>query len=269
MKKLTLFLITTFCFGISSAQITLEMEYVEGGFDNNNLNLVELSSSRYKYQMIDKTNYEIKLYNLDHTLFKTIPIPTQTASNWAVFYISENLFDTDISNIEYLVSGLYPNHYVTIYNETGSIISAIENANLGGLNIMGRGKPIFNTESGTKMILNSYSLGWSRVYSLPGELNQILSSTVNRIKLDETVLSNSYPNPTMDFTRIDYKLPFGIKEGEIVFFNIHGQEIKRFIVDRYFSSIEISTADLPPGTYYYRLNTSQGISEGKKMLKIE
>jgi hypothetical protein len=182
--------------------------------------------------------------------------------------MSEKLFNTDSSDIEYLIQGLSPNHYVKIYDETGLNIITIENANLGGYNFFGY-NPIIDTDSGTKMILNSNLNGWSRVYSLPGKLHQDYTSIVNEIRNDGLVLSNPYPNPSLEFTRIDYKLPIGINQAEIVFFNIHGQEIKRFIVERNFDFIEISTTDLPSGTYYFCLNTSQGISESKKMIKIK
>src|SRR6185369_1363143 len=81
-------------------------------------------------------------------------------------------------------------------------------------------------------------------------------------------LSNPYPNPTSNLTRIDYQLPNGVKQGEIVFFNMSGTEVKRFKVTSTFSFINVSAKDLPSGTYYYALETSSGKSEGKKMVVI-
>ena len=77
-----------------------------------------------------------------------------------------------------------------------------------------------------------------------------------------------FPNPTSNLTRIDYQLPNGIKQGEFVFYNTMGTEVKRFKVTNTFSFIYVSAHDLPSGTYYYNLQTSAGASDGKKMVVI-
>jgi len=80
---------------------------------------------------------------------------------------------------------------------------------------------------------------------------------------------NIYPNPATDFTIIEYTLPQGEYTGEIIFFDMQGNEIKHFTVDRMFDHLRISTYDLPAGTYIYTLQTSKGISGSRKMIKIE
>ncbi|MBC8046684.1 MAG: T9SS type A sorting domain-containing protein [Fimbriimonadaceae bacterium] len=82
-------------------------------------------------------------------------------------------------------------------------------------------------------------------------------------------LSSPYPNPSVNTTRIEYKLPEGIYSGEIVFYDLQGKEIKRFKVDSTFDSLSISTSEIPAGTYYYQLQTSTENSEGKKMVVIK
>ncbi|MBI5219458.1 MAG: T9SS type A sorting domain-containing protein [Bacteroidia bacterium] len=64
-------------------------------------------------------------------------------------------------------------------------------------------------------------------------------------------------------------LPNGINQGEIVFYDIQGKEIKRFKVDKTFNSLLISTADIPAGTYFYQLQTDAQNSGGKKMVVIK
>ena len=80
---------------------------------------------------------------------------------------------------------------------------------------------------------------------------------------------NVYPNPAVNSTRVNYELPKGANEGEIIFYNLQGNEVKRFKVDRTFESLLISTSDLAAGTYYYRLQTAAQSSEGKKMIVIK
>ncbi len=72
-------------------------------------------------------------------------------------------------------------------------------------------------------------------------------------------ISNAYPNPNNGSTKIDYILPNGVNEGEVVFYNLMGNEVKRFKVDRTFNTLLISTKDIAAGTYYYQLQT-----EGRK-----
>ena len=81
-------------------------------------------------------------------------------------------------------------------------------------------------------------------------------------------LISIYPNPTKDFTRIDYQLPEGTTTGTITLYDLGGREIKTYNVDNESDHLEISTQHLRPGTYFYNLTTANGVSQGKKMIKI-
>jgi hypothetical protein len=82
-------------------------------------------------------------------------------------------------------------------------------------------------------------------------------------------ISNAYPNPNNGSTQIDYSLPPGLNEGEIVFYDLQGTEVKRFKVDRTFTTLLVSTKELAAGTYYYQLQTTGDSSGGKKMVVIK
>jgi hypothetical protein len=127
--------------------------------------------------------------------------------------------------------------------------------------------PIYNTSAGTKMIL-SLTNGKANVYSLTGTLTAGIKGYTNNGLLTNLV-SNPYPNPTNNTTRVDYTLPNGVNQGEIVFYDLQGKEIKRFKVDRTFDSLLISTTDIPAGTYYYQLQTSSQASGGKKLVVVK
>ena len=92
--------------------------------------------------------------------------------------------------------------------------------------------PIYNAPQGTKMIL-SYENMQAKVFSLPGVLSTSISEANNKLLIQSSI-SNPYPNPAINATKIDYTLPKGINQGEIVFFNLQGKEVKRFEVDRTF-----------------------------------
>jgi hypothetical protein len=50
---------------------------------------------------------------------------------------------------------------------------------------------------------------------------------------------------------------------------LQGAEVKRFKVDRTFSNLLISTADIAARTYYYQLQTNRENSGGEKMIVIK
>ena len=120
------------------------------------------------------------------------------------------------------------------------------------------------------MIL-SYANGQAKVFSLPGTLSAYIAEANNNLLATQmqSSVSNPYPNPAVNTTKIDYTLQEGINEGEIVFYDLQGNEVKRFKVDKTFNTLLISTADIAAGTYYYQLQTAAQNSEGKKMVVIK
>jgi hypothetical protein len=258
---------------ITKGQITLEQDY-------NNVPLVSfvrLSLTDNKWAVIDTNS--ITLYNLNHSLYTTIPIVGAPVYPSDIMYISKGLFDTDTTTIEYMVDNVTDTlgWNVKIYREDGALLFSepgFSTESAGSIySIPIRPidwNAIVMTINGPKMILSHLSSGnidGFKIYSLPGSYypNGISQNmTENRMQL-----SNSYPNPTNSTTKIDYALPNGIAKGEIVFYDTQGKEVKRFNVDRTFNSLLISTEDLQSGIYYYNLQTTQGISEAKKLVTIK
>ena len=277
MKNLTL-LIASILLAINlRAQITLENTYTLGGPTwSVELQLIYLPTSGFKYSLLDIINSQIIIYNLNHTIFKTINIPTQTEF-FGLFYVSETLFDTDSNTIEYIIQNQSTSPtIIKIYSEDSLLFSLT-----GHLENGYRGTcygPIFNTDSGTKMILDLASTQ-IQVYSLPGKLicgpdsccrNGAITGQKGFIhKSNNFNLSNTYPNPSNNFTKIDYQLPKGVNKGEIIFYDINGKEIKRYSVDNTFNTLLINNSDLPAGTYMYHLVTKNGGTMGKKMIIIK
>lgn len=271
-------------------QITLEQSYT-GSYEED-FGLVMLENSGKKYFFYEQDSYVLNLYNLDHSLYKSINIDITSivdtsiytgADNQKINYITENLFDLD-NELEFLFSYYYydPSSNASldgtlIFNEDGSIIfnepnfqgvyASYPNSNFHTV--------IENTENGTKMFLQND--GIINIYNLPGSLpctNLCSDSLTNGLKLPEIENEinssiSAYPNPTIDYINVDYTLPQGIDQGEIVLCDFQGKEIKRYRVDRTFDYLKISTNDIPQGVYIFNLKTSQGISEGKRIIKID
>jgi hypothetical protein len=127
--------------------------------------------------------------------------------------------------------------------------------------------PVYNTAYGTKMLLSNIN-GDAHVFSLPGTLSTDIAAVYNNL-VPKIGLSDPYPNPANNATRIDYELPQGVNQGELVFYDLQGKEVKRFKVDNTFSNLLISTSDISAGTYYYQLQTTVQNSAGRKMVVIK
>ena len=227
MKKSILITAIILCSVITAnAQITLENTYPSNTRSLGQFfQTVKLAVSGTKYVAINTDSSKITLYNLDHTLFKTINISV-TNSNDAVAYISEHLFDTD-DGIEYLI-GSFDLDFLTVYNEDGSVVwteSDCSQKCFIGWQVIGSVQPIVNTDSGTKMIVHIESSGVSgpiKVYGLPGTLltgKKGLEGNGDEIPEQFKI----YPNPSQDYSYIDYELPKGNDKGEIVIYDITGK----------------------------------------------
>jgi hypothetical protein len=271
MKKIISTILLAIAVTCLSAQITLEHSYA----DNQGLSVVRLENSGSKYVQYDWTNKEIKLYNTDHSLFKTILLPTitnPTGYPYIIDYISENLFNLD-NKIELIVfntdGGSYPNSsnigYIRIINEDGTILfsgdsmKVVPQYAVFGMTISSF---IFNTTNGTKMILYSNKINDKgfKVYSLPGTLtNAVKQNDLN------TFEQKAFPNPTSDHITIPYDLDNCLK-GQIEIYNIKGKLIKKLEIDNTFSNIILDTSDYGTGTYVYIIKTDKKIMATNKFI---
>ena len=273
MKKYLL--IALIAFGINAkAQITLEHKYDSASdYKNNILMIVKFELLGERYVKINRTGNYISIYDLNHSLTKTISLATfpPSVGHFMILYMSQLLFDTDAA-IEFLYGYSDANgvNHTRIYKEDGTCIFIADSLySWNELTIPIEQVTIYNTQQGTKMILShdgTNNQAW--VYGLPGTLTTAIQNS-NLQMLQAQGISNPYPNPTNNNTRVDYTLPNGVYQGEIVFYDLQGKEIKRFKVDRTFDSLLISTTDIPAGTYYYQLQTSSQASGGKKLVVVK
>ncbi len=284
MKKLLL-LSALFVSCLAKGQITLEHTYDSAStytfgspLTFSELMIIKFEVSGEHYVKINKWGKVIDIYDMNHSLTKTISLsslpPSYNGGPLAdILYLSENLFNTD-SKIEfmYTVGGPPPNTFTGIYNENGTLLFSDTGAAIVHPNWEMQQFPIYNTSFGTKMILSyagsSMNNFKAKVFSLPGTLSTGIENG-NKQLMQNNLISNPYPNPNRNYTNIDYQLPDGETTGEIIFYDLAGNEVKRFRVDRTFTSLHLSTADLAPGTYYYQLQTSKQSSQGKKMVVIK
>lgn len=261
MKKLVLLTLLIGSVVFSNAQITFETQYQHSG------TITKLANSGYKFYVMDVGLSQCRIYNTNHSLWKTINLSIP-ANNYLydIKYVSENLFTTDNSLCLAYVYYSYnaANDYYTfttkVIKENGTELLSIPGAQY---------VYAYNLEGvGTKMLayVYDYSLVYytvfTRVYDLPGE---VLSTTRNGIS-PAFELENPFPNPAHEFTNVPYQLPEGQSEGNITISDINGKVMDVFTIDRSFSSLHLDTHDYPKGVYFYRLSAGSYTSQTQKIV---
>lgn len=260
MKKLFLLIVLFAFMGTTRAQITLETTYTGSAA------MTQLAISGYKYYLMDVTNNQCRIYNMDHSLWKTINLSIPAGMYlYDIKYVSETLFNSD-SKVElvyiyysYDTVLLYFTYYAKVINQDGLELKSIPGCSYVEVQEPG--------SYGTKMLawVYDYSIvNWTvntQVYSLPGNL-----PTGGTPVKGESILNKPYPNPANTQVSIPYQLPDGINTAEIMLLNGSGQVVQRYTVDRTFHELLIQTAGFPKGVYLYQLKTDQGISSSGKFI---
>jgi len=83
---------------------------------------------------------------------------------------------------------------------------------------------------------------------------------------DRIQVSHAYPNPASDFVDIDYQV-IGNQELRLGFYNVLGEQVKEFALDRDQKSLHISLRDFSSGMYLYQL-TIDGRSVATKKIIV-
>ncbi len=279
---------------ISKAQIALEQDYDTAQFQ---LSYIKLQHYGEKYAWVSnpalgavgQATRKINLYNLNHSLWKTINIASMPyipkplgSNNTSILFISDSLFATD-TLIEFMYTGSYGDtiglgvittkYQTTIYNEN---MVQLFTCDCGLYRINNNDtpsqftEPIFNTSQGTKMILNSISPYKAKVYSLPGMyINANKSYVLSDAQIPVTSeRMNIYPNPSFDYTTISYSLPIDIETAKMVFYDLNGKMVKSFTIDHTFTNLRLSVYDLNAGSYYCQVEGENRVLSSKKLIKI-
>jgi hypothetical protein len=253
MKKQILLIVLFFVVVVSRAQILLEKTYT------SSTTLTELAVSGYKYFLMDVVNKQCRLYNMDHSAWKTINLSIPVGMYlYDIRYVSEKLFNTD-NNVElayiyysYDTTYYYYTYYTRVINENGFELLPIPGAGFLDLKT--------TTSNGTKLLayVYNYSIYPSTVntlvYSLPGVLP---TGGITEQPVVEEGLP--FPNPARDIVTIPCNLPDGVNQASILLMNSAGKLVRTFTVDRTFDSVQIPTHELPRGLYIYQIKTGSGI----------
>jgi hypothetical protein len=260
MKKPILLLAFIALMTTTRAQIYLEKNYP------GSTSLTQLALSGYKYFLMDVVNNQCKIYNMDHSIWKTINLAVPAGMYlYDIKLVSETLFNTD-SKVElayiyysYDTTLLFYTYYTKVINENGLELLSIPGC--AYLEVKAPGT------YGTKMLAYVYDYSitlWTLntlVYSLPGTL-----PTGGIAVEGDASPGNPFPNPASTMVTIPYKLPDGIDNAEILLISGWGKVIKSYKIDRTFHELQVQLADLPKGVYVYQVKTERGVVGSGKLM---
>lgn len=261
MKKAILSFILLLTAWAGHAQITFENNYP------GSTTLTRLSLSGDKYFMMDWTNNKCKIYNIDHTLWKTIDLPVP--SDWYLYdirYVSETLFNLD-SKVElvytyynYNTTQQYYTYATKVINEDGSVL----------LTVQGGGYSEVATTSGGNLKFLVYVYDYSvspytvntQVYSIPGQLVSAESTP------DPQVRQEPFPNPTRSVVNIPDPTREGAPTATITLSDMTGKAVRTRQADPSGSLLRIDASGLPRGLYHYQVQSKgQILTTGKIILE--
>lgn len=236
-------------------QIRLEYTYDYSG------TYTSLRYSGDKIFIMDVPASQCRIYNIDHSLWKTIQLAVPTNNYlYDIKYVSEGLFtDDNRLALAYIYYSYNTATQVSSYNakvitETGEELLSIP----GCLYLY-----VYDmNDDGHKLLAYSYNFNvWPEtvktlVYSLPGGW----ATKAGFPDKHHVSLAGAYPNPAKDYTIIPYEFPAGMAEGKIVLSDMRGNIIKTYHVDKHFDHLRIETSDLPAGVYTYTFITGEQLA---------
>lgn len=239
MNRLFLFLYLFFFAFIGKAQkIALEHSFntyifstVTENVENNNVE---------KYIIYDKTSNQVKIYNLDYSLYKNVNVNFPNQYNISHLSLPTiKLFNND-DLIEFVVS-LYNSENIqyntVLYNENGNILKEFKDVS---------SFTVFTTTIGdikiwaVKQTVNG---AHSEIYSLNNSVSSMQKSHIDEIK-------SAYPNPAITKITLPYQLDSG-EQTVMHIYSLTGQLLKAIQIDYNFDKIELDVSDFNAGEYIY------------------
>ncbi len=244
-----------------NAQVTLDKKY------DYSTSVVKFETLGYKYYLMDVPNGQCRIYNTDHSLFRTINCNVPSGFYLSdVKFLSEKMFDTD-SGIELLCTyykynsaQAYYEYDSKIINDDGSQITFIDGSLYNYIN---------KTAENTWKLFSycfDYSVVpekvWTNIYNLPGTV--VSAQYLNEKSPD--ILLNAFPNPTTNTLKVAYTLPENVNQGILHLVDNTGRQVDQFIVDKHTGFLMLDVSRFQSGVYNYFIEYGNTKSPAKKVV---
>ena len=160
---------------------------LENTYNNGNLKRIKLENSGEKYFLLDKTNNNTKIYNSNHSLWKTVSLPKPINTNYTdIDFVSETKINSDaLLEIGYSLSE-------TVDNVTTYLSKIVNENNVELLSVPTSKKLMINSIDGLadKLMADlpiDYSKSKTNIYSLPSlSLEKTYDRQITRVKLENS-----------------------------------------------------------------------------------
>ncbi|MFC2112251.1 T9SS type A sorting domain-containing protein [Bacteroidota bacterium] len=239
------------------------------------VSVCNLEKSGIKYFSMDVTAQQCQIFNIDHTLHKFVSL-TVPADYYLynIQHVSQHLFNQDdLIEFVYIYSkynatetSYYYSYETVVINESGTVIETIPGAGHTEIKVA--------EDSSRKFLVYVYDFfqipatTQTMVYSLPDPPDPPdppVQTTKSGGIRNQHRLGNPWPNPSGGIVNIPVHLPPDVESGELVLYNIYGQEVMRKYVEGDEELLILPGGVLIPGTYLYKLQHRKGESQGKKI----
>ena len=206
------------------------------------------------------------IYNMDFSVYRELAFTAPPAgySCGPLRYITEELFDTDPSTIEFLVNMYGPSpeeSFVKIYREDGTeLFSKAGGTTLDYMNstVMEASPSIFETPDGAVLLVQNLSAATMDIYSLPGHVPCVSSCEetayyANALGTPEQLTTNdtgsiNVINSSLAGSQVQYRLPAGTTNGLLRVFDMQGRVITSTTVKGN-GTFQFATSDHAAGAY--------------------
>ncbi len=260
MKKKLLILVLSLVSISINSQVNLDHTFANTNYYSG-LQVVNDNNSTF-YCKIDEVNRQVKLYNMNYTIYKTINLQVgdkYKSGSLMCYLFSTKLFNND-EKIEFLVSfgsgdtEISGNYKLFLYNEDGVVIKDF------GDYIVHHDCPpvIIKTSTNeiklilTKTVVDKTTTNWiysynTDIYSLQGSLSALVPA--------ESIQQNSfaYPNPSSTIITLPYVLSSN-ESAYMKIYNSNGLLIEQKNIDSSFDKILLDVSTYAAGVYIYDYN---------------
>ena len=261
MKSSGLSILFFLLFSSLNAQVTLDKKY------DYSTSVVKLETLGYKYYLMDVQLGQCRIYNTDHSLFKTINCNIPNGFYLSdIKFISEKVFDND-AGIELLCTyytynsaKAYYEYDGKIINEDGSALVTIDGSPYNYINKTG--------ENTYKLFSYCYDYSvtpekvWTNIYSLPG--SPVVSAYANKNEPD--ILLNAFPNPATQSLKVAYVLPENVTQATLHLIDNSGKQVEQFMVDNHTDHLMLDVSRYQSGVYHYFIEYGNTKTPAKKLV---
>ena len=246
MQKTATFLLSILLYTIATAQVTLEKKY------DYSTAVAEFETHGCKYFLMDVPNGQCRIYNLDHSLFRSVNCNVPGGYYlYDIKFLSESLFNNDpgiellCTFYKYDTNLQYYEYDSKIIDENGTQLIFIDGALYNYINKTG--------ENEFKLFSYCYDFSvwpekvWTNIYNLPG--NPV--SNLQGVSEVPEINMNAFPNPAEGKVKMAYSLPEGVSEGNLLLYDNTGKLAARYIVDNHTDHLLLDVSGYQSGVYHY------------------